>query len=55
MVTGSKMVEMVGCVLAQGVSELMRRDEADGTSIADMVKAKLPVHEFPAFVSECPQ
>jgi hypothetical protein len=38
MAMGSTMVEMVGCVLAQCVSELVRRDGADWSSIAKMVR-----------------
>jgi hypothetical protein len=39
MATGSTMAEMVGCVLAQCMSELVRRDGADWSSIAKMVRA----------------
>jgi hypothetical protein len=39
MATGSTMVELVGCMLAQCMSELMRRDGADWSSIAKMVRA----------------
>jgi hypothetical protein len=39
MAMGSTMVELAGCVLAQCVSELVRRDGADWSSIAKMVRA----------------
>jgi hypothetical protein len=40
MATGSTMAEMAGCMLAQCVSELVRRDGADWSSISKMVRAK---------------
>ena len=39
MATGSAMEELVGCVLALCVSEVIRRDGADWSSIAKVVGA----------------
>jgi hypothetical protein len=39
MATGSEMVELVSCMLSQCVSEFVRRDGADWSSIAKMVRA----------------
>jgi hypothetical protein len=41
MATGPTMVEMASYVLAQCMSELVRRDGADWSSIAKMVRAKI--------------
>jgi hypothetical protein len=38
MTTGSAMVEMAGCVLGQCVSEIVRRDGVEWSSIAKMVR-----------------
>jgi hypothetical protein len=54
MATGSTIVELYGCVLSLCMSELVRRDGADSSSLAKMMRAlekNMSVHE-PLSVSE---